>query len=170
MEFVARDVLRSRSILDAVRRVSVTDQCNGASFNIFDTGVRRMGNLETAPGGSVGQPKTAGAYSYTEIGADVYFHANSYKLLRANSTYQPSSEHREARAAEILKTMEVHSGKDLLYVLGDETDPVYPIYRGPKTLTTTLFDFSKGVVSVWALVNPRRNPQTMMFNFNFSEF
>jgi len=170
MNFVARDVLRSRSIQDAVRRVSVTDQCQGASFNIYDIGGRRMGNVETAPGGSVGQPKTAGAYSYTEIGADVFFHANRYKLLRANATYRPSSEHREARAAEILKTMEVLSGKDLLYVLGDQADQAYPIYGGPKTLTTTLFDFPKGVVSVWARVNPKSNPQTMMFNFNFSQF
>jgi len=146
VQFVARDVLDSTSVDDAIKRATGRGQASGQHFNIASRmEPHRQVSIETSPSrSSVLDPVPAG-----------FAHMNEYIRLNGTVPQGPdeSSIHRMAR----LRSLPVpKSNKDLIEAISDRTDSHFPIYRTPQTawddcgtLTTALFDIEHGLISIW---------------------
>jgi predicted choloylglycine hydrolase len=134
--FLARSLLEAHSLEDAIGRVTAPGRASGFSYTIGSIPERRMVHVEVAPQ----------AHHVRELHG-VYYHANHYRELDGVAQIiEASSRARVERADTILKKIPVREAADILTLLGDESDPVYPIYRtatppdGLATLCTALFD------------------------------
>ena len=134
--FIARSLLEAHSLEDAIVRVTVPERASGFSYTIGSIPERRMVHVEVAPQ----------AYHVREL-EGVYYHANHYRELEGvEQIVGASSRARVERADAILEETPVRGAADILAILGDEEDSMYPIYRtatppdGSATLCTALFD------------------------------
>ncbi|KAI5076774.1 hypothetical protein GOP47_0008839 [Adiantum capillus-veneris] len=137
--FISRDLLEATCLESACERIQVKELALGHSYNIFDVGLRRIVNVETA---------SKGRFSVKEIGAEPFFHANMYRHLEVPQVEDQSSIHRHARAAELPK----RTKEDFLSVLGDIEDQDYPLYmQGPllQTLCTVLVDIDARKLTIY---------------------
>ena len=85
--FIARDMLESQSIDDAIKRATVPHQCAGHNYQIVSLDAsRRIINVEVA---------SFGRYAVSELTANppsnVHFHVNQYQLLNISQRYSNSS-------------------------------------------------------------------------------
>ncbi|KAK8808492.1 hypothetical protein WA158_008393 [Blastocystis sp. Blastoise] len=125
--FIARYLLDSQSFEDALERITSTPHFVGHNYQIMNIKHKEAVDLEIAPFKRRG-------YFYPSPGHP-HFHANMFDLIHVQDTYDASSFYREKRAAQMMpaKTFE-----DALLILGDNSDPFFPIYQrgGNSTLHT----------------------------------
>lgn len=133
--FVARDLMNSETIEQALKTLSAVKIASGFSLNIASIHEdKKIYNVEIGPGiGNNNQLKIDGNYSHT----------NEYKRLNAPQLPDPSSFYRTQRIGEfpIPKTVD-----DARAILGDTMNKQYPIYRNGNppdadaTVITAIFD------------------------------
>ncbi|KAH7421538.1 hypothetical protein KP509_13G062900 [Ceratopteris richardii] len=138
--FVSRDLLESTCLEVALQCVQLKNLAVGHSYNIFDICSRKIVNVETA---------SRGRFSVKEIGATPFFHANMYRHLDISQVQDESSLHRHARAADLPK----FTKDEILSLLGDTEDELYPIYmQGPvlHTLCTIWVDVDARKLTIYS--------------------
>nr|GMC78804.1 Acyl-coenzyme A:6-aminopenicillanic-acid-acyltransferase [Ipomoea batatas] len=153
--FISRDLLGSKSIGDALTRISSSEASVGHSYNLVDTRTRRILNVETASRYRV---------SVLEVGETPFFHANMYLHLHVNQAHDENSLSRQKRAASLPKG----SKSDYLELLGDMHDKKYPIYMtGPllHTLCTAVIDVDERTLSI-IQGNPKKNAASYVFSMS----
>lgn len=170
--FISRDLCEATDIDDAIRRVSITNQATGHSYNLANVHEGRLVNVEVAPGTAEsdnGKPRyvVTPIQPNTTSSSSALFRANSYLFLDGiESCESPSSEHRLTRAGELPVADDSAS---IRRVLGDTEDVEYPIYRTASkaadddgyTLTTVLFTLRIGRPSSESIVELYlSNPKT----------
>eukprot|EP00930_Biecheleria_cincta_P038013 TRINITY_DN26114_c0_g1_i1.p1 TRINITY_DN26114_c0_g1~~TRINITY_DN26114_c0_g1_i1.p1 ORF type:complete len:534 (-),score=52.77 TRINITY_DN26114_c0_g1_i1:37-1638(-) len=154
--FVCRDVLSARSVEEAIRLATPKDLGLGQNFNVGSFHSKQIITIETAPGG---------VKDILQIHdhAAATFHANEYLRLRVPQEVDQitSSQHRKQAFERLTKQKPggLHSMEDLLWVLGDTSDPAYPIFRRndttqEDTLFTVAFDLNAQTVTTYR-GNPR---------------
>lgn len=162
--FISRSMMDSQDFDDAIRRATRDNQCSGHNLNIMDfSGKRRIYNVETAPGHT---------YGMQTIEAVPFFHANQYELLKRKETFGNSSTHRIARVAELPPPT---NAKDILHILGDQEDILYPIFHDTRshdrgelsdwTMATALFDVDRRLMTMYH-GNPRDGSVMYTYNVN----
>ena len=83
-----------------------------------------------------------------------FFHMNMYLVLMTNQSDDPSS---DARLAVLSKNYaQANTTHDVATMLGDTSNPNYPVYNGNgtfddpvQTLTTAVFDLMRGTVDIY---------------------
>lgn len=155
--FVARSLLESRSLDDAVQRVTVPGRASGFSYTIGSIPERRIVHVEVAPE----------AYHLREI-RNPYFHANHYRELDSvDQVVHASSRTRVERADALLQGAASLDAGDILSILGDRADEQYPIYRTATspdrlmTLCTALFDLDARQLRIYT-GHPTQNPDAVI--------
>eukprot|EP00759_Apiculatamorpha_spiralis_P049878 PhF_6_TR44503/c0_g1_i1/m.68545 len=162
----ARDLYRATSVEDAVNRLR---RCPSASaFNVnFGTTKKQSSSfisIEIDPMGTLGVhtlksfdsslPPTPSVGSYPP---HYYTHTNVYRLLMTKCVENLSSLHRD----KVLQSYPAPNASiDIRTMLGDTSDPMYPIYRTASgvdtalTLSTVVYDYVKSAVMIF-VGNPR---------------
>lgn len=152
VSFVCRDALEASTIEEAITRASPSNLACGQNLNVGSFITKQLFTVETAPGG-------LRDVKLIQQGSGAYFHANKYLRLNTPQFDAPlvSSEHRLAtfKATEPKPT----SLGEMLGILGDVSDPIYPIFRRndtthEDTLFTIAFDLNSRDVTVFR-GNPR---------------
>eukprot|EP01116_Phalansterium_solitarium_P005944 TRINITY_DN1826_c0_g1_i2.p1 TRINITY_DN1826_c0_g1~~TRINITY_DN1826_c0_g1_i2.p1 ORF type:complete len:389 (+),score=138.14 TRINITY_DN1826_c0_g1_i2:732-1898(+) len=146
--FLGRALYETQSLDEINHFLSTADRAYGFSWN---TGSTRDGawvaNIEMAAGLSLNMIHVAGNYS----------HENMYRRIQTPQATSVSSVH---RLAVIDRLPAVQTFTDVASVLGDTSDPQYPIYRNAtapddcSTCSTVLFDLVNRTVKVF-VTNPR---------------
>ncbi len=116
--FVARSLLEATSLDDAIKRATVPNRASGFHYNIGSSTERRIVSLETAPTIHAGQ----------EI-KGCYFHANHYQTLDIEQLIDGSSASRVQSCAAIMQNHTPATSTDILTLLGDTSNPEFPIHR-----------------------------------------
>ncbi|RME99018.1 MAG: hypothetical protein D6768_15990 [Chloroflexi bacterium] len=151
--FVARSLLESTSLDDAVQRATVPDQSSGFNYNIGDCAARQIINVETAPG----------AFATRQIRGG-FFHANHYQALpQVEQFVEPSSQARLDTWRANWHNSPPASAAGVLEILGNQSNQTLPIYRSgaaPDTLATfftALFDLDRRSLRIYT-AHPARHP------------
>jgi hypothetical protein len=149
--FLARGLLDAHTLTHAVQRVTVPGRASGFHYSIASLPERAIVGVEVSPD----------AYGVHEV-RGAYRHTNHYTHLEdVDQDIHPSSLCRLERAE--VRPVAVDR-EQVLAVLDDEQDPLYPIYRTASppdqacTLCTALFDLDRRVLSIY-LDHPRRWPE-----------
>ncbi|CAM8949173.1 unnamed protein product [Rhodiola kirilowii] len=153
--FISRDLLEGTSINDALHRISSAGVSVGHCYNLIDIKSRRILNVELA---------SRNRFSVIEIGASPFFHANMYLHLKVQQVQDENSICRQERAALLQKT----SKAEILSLLGDVTDPKYPIYMsGPllHTLCTAVVNLDEKTLSI-IVGNPSKTQASLVFSMS----
>lgn len=178
--YVSRQLLTARSLEHAVAIASQPHSC-GHNYQLMavasGTSAGAGGTvLGTTTSASASIPRIANVevsqamYSVRRIDHVPFYHANSYRTLRVPDQIESNSTiHRERRVAELPIPK---SKQDLLNVLGDQEDELYPIFhdvgsheRGELsdwTLASVFFDVGRGEVEVFR-GNPKRGEVVRRF-------
>lgn len=155
--FLNRSLLTMTSIDSAVRIIKNTGYgcAYGFCANIADVrNPGRMWSLEVGPG------KTESNYNLHKIPQVLderkdchYFHFNSYKHLAVDDSKKTTSSSRRHMKAQTYPPPRMLT--DAMSILGDSTDPEYPIYRTPRptdlgeTVATVVFDIDNRKMTVY---------------------
>ncbi|XP_027081575.1 uncharacterized protein LOC113781580 isoform X1 [Coffea eugenioides] len=153
--FISRDLLEAESMDDALTRIRSSEVSVGHSYNLIDTGTRRILNVETASRTRV---------SVLEVGETPFFHANMYLHLQVHQVQDENSLTRQKSAALLPKSSKI----DFLSLLGDTSDKTYPIYMtGPVlyTLCTVLIDLDDNTLSITE-GNPKQREPSYVFSMS----
>jgi hypothetical protein len=133
--FIARSLLESRSLPEAVAAVHPPDRAYGFNYTIGSLRERRIVNVEVAPDD----------FAVTDIRGP-YFHANHYvEMGNVDQEIAESSRKRYERGTRFIRTDRVKEREDILRVLRDGAGRL-PILRDGSppdpfvTLVTALFD------------------------------
>jgi hypothetical protein len=155
--FIARSLLESRSLDDAIERVTVAGRASGFSYTIGSIPERRIVHVEVAPE----------VHRLRQIRRP-YFHANHYlELDSVDQVIHPSSRARVERADALLRRVASPDAGDILSILGDRADEQYPIYRTATppdrlmTLCTALFDLDARRLQIHT-DHPTQNPDAVI--------
>jgi hypothetical protein len=126
--FVSRKALASPTTGSVIELLERTRVACGFSLNLGSTAEHhRLWNIETAAGDDFSVLEVSKHLSAADPSVPDYsFHMNEFLRLEAAQTPDPSSAHRLARAEAMAAPTDVAS---VLDILGDTTDPSYPIYR-----------------------------------------
>jgi len=171
VNFLARDVLNSQSLNDAISRACVAEVATGQNFNLgsIHDGSRQL-LIETSPlGCNVREVRP----SLERVHPTVAFHCNLYesdwlKGIDGGAPAQPSSAHRMARLRSLPPADSI---KELQNVLSDAHDPLWPVHRNAKppdtcsTLNTVIFDAAHASVAVWGPIASAEEPAMKLFNW-----
>lgn len=161
--FISRMMLEARTLEEFLAVITKPGQSCGHAYNIVDRHTGRIMTVEVGPN-SANQIK-----ELDTSGNDWYFHANSYKMLDIPQRHDNSSIHRMAVADTY---QQPKSQNDMLFLLGDTTDPQWPIYRTGDsdvfTLCTVLFDIQTQQMYVLH-GNPRRHDVAVYFSMTTLE-
>ncbi|KAH3761598.1 Peptidase C [Pelomyxa schiedti] len=148
--FITRDVLNSISLDDAILRATPDNVALGYSINIADLMGNKMVNIEVHSSGS----------DMVEVKDNTYLErVNQYVRMSVNQKPGNSTLHRAATLDAYGSPLNVDS---LLGLLGDTSDPDYPIFRNGNapdtlfTISTVTFDFKSRAISVYH-ANPALN-------------
>lgn len=144
--FLARSLLDADSIDDAIIRVTPEGRASGFSYTIGSTIERRIVQVEVTPR----------SYHVYEIrGAN--FHANHILNMEdVAQTIKPSSESRVRRARELIEQTTPASAREVLKILGDQSNQTYPVYRTAtapddlETFCTALFDLDARQLRIYS--------------------
>lgn len=165
-QLTARAAYGAKSLDHAFSILSNSGTANGYNLNIGVPKDNRIVNIEQDPLGGFGAheiPSALNLPKYTLPNAHIqpfyFYHANMYRFLWTPCVWDPSSSH---RLAVLDKYPAPTKTDDIRQMLGDTSDPQYPIYRtganGPDspyaTLTTVIYDFVSMTASVYDS-NPR---------------
>jgi predicted choloylglycine hydrolase len=142
--FIARALLESRSLPEAVAAVHPTDRAYGFNYTIGALRERRIVNVEVAPDD----------VAVTDIQGP-YFHANHYvELGTVDQEIADSSRKRYERGTRHILEGRVKGREDILNVLRD-VEGRLPILRDGSppdpfvTLVTALFDFEGRILTIY---------------------
>lgn len=146
--FIARSLLESKSIDEAVQKCLIDSRASGFACAIGSIKERRVIVLELGPDN----------HYLREVNGP-YFHANHYLDMGIEQTISKSSERRVLAA----KKHNVRDKRSLLESLSDTSDADFPIYQTAKgnsrivTLCTALFDLDKKELVIYHS-NPKNEP------------
>ena len=142
--FIARSLLESKSIDEAVKKCLIDGRASGFACAIGSTKERRIVVVELGPD----------SHHLREVDGP-YFHANHYLDMNLKQRISKSSEKRVLAA----KKHNVRDKRSLLESLSDTSDVEYPIYQTGKisTLCTALFDLDKKELAIYHS-NPKNKP------------
>ncbi|KAL6174787.1 hypothetical protein ACLB2K_051433 [Fragaria x ananassa] len=157
--FISRDLLEAKSIDDALCRIESAKVSAGHSYNLIETRTRRIINVETASKNRV---------SVYVVGETPFFHANMYLHLQVNQVHDENSLTRQRKATTLPKG----SKEDVLSLLGDTDEPIYPIYMtGPTlyTLCTAVIDLDEQTLSILE-GNPKKGEISHIFSTRHKDF
>jgi len=154
--FVSRDVVRSKSTDEAIKRINIPNRAYGFSMNFGSSITQQVFNVEMS----------ANETDVLQIGGVewLYAHVNMYRRLQVPQTFDPSSQHRLDRINELYP---VYNSTGLLDILGDTFDKEYPIYRNStppdccSTLSSVLFDLVESTAWVY-ITNPKFTAQPLL--------
>ena len=142
--FIARSLLESRSLSEAIAAVHPPDRAYGFNYTIGSLRERRIVNVEVAPDD----------VAVTDIRGP-YFHANHYvELGNVEQEIADSSRERYERGARYIREHRVKEGEDILNVLRD-VEGRLPILRDGSppdpfvTLVTALFDLEGRKLTIY---------------------
>lgn len=162
--FVNRYILESSSVEDALERLTLLkkDLALGFATTLADARSTRVVNVEMGPD----------VMSIVDVGeGESLLHCNMYShndTVHVFNNFAQTSTNRLARAQELREPMTL---RDIVDVLGDTKDPVFPIYRNGKkpdflsTAATVLFDVAKARVEIYG-GNPKFTYPTAVFSFD----
>jgi hypothetical protein len=165
-QIAARATYGATSINDAVRILRYSNSANSFNLNIASTVTQEITTVEVDPMGVLGVhdvrqlEATPAPSHFPGIVRSPYwfYHTNMYVTLRTPCVNDPSSDHRMETLAKYLVP---NSSLDVGTMLGDTSDPLYPIYRDGNapdtnvvTLTTVIYDLLTKQAAVFAS-NPR---------------
>ena len=169
-----RALLAQRSIGDAIRLAMDTPGCGAGNVNLGEFLTGRQASFEyDALNNTVGVRAIHSRRPQAQLPglrrqSPWYAHTNTYLVLQTPGWVGESSLHR-------LKTLhsypQPNSTADIRRMLGDTSDPVYPVYRkGSKvdhgvTCTTTLFDLPRRSIAVYD-ANPRTAEPVYVFTWS----
>ncbi|KAL6177353.1 hypothetical protein ACLB2K_048879 [Fragaria x ananassa] len=159
LNFISRDLLEAESIDDALCRIESAKVSAGHSYNLIETRTRRIINVETASKNRV---------SVYVVGETPFFHANMYLHLQVNQVHDENSLTRQKKATTLPKG----SKEDVLSLLGDTDEPIYPIYMtGPTlyTLCTAVIDLDEQTLSILE-GNPKKGEISHIFSMPSEDF
>jgi hypothetical protein len=173
--FVNRAACDSSSLEELLAASTIPGQSLGFSLNVLDREQQRLVNLEVYEDQSnawelpKGQLSGSSRYDTAEaVGAALGAngtHFNMYKHLSPlPAQSDPSSIARQSAADRLPPP---RNAADIARVLGDTSDPVYPIYK-PDTLVTSIVDAQTGNITLWAATNP--NSSEPVYQWNLSTF
>jgi len=177
VNFLARDVLNSRSLDDAINRSCVKGLASGQHLNIGSVHEKdRQLLIETSPFGC--NVQTLVPPTSSDERASVAFHTNRYESADFkgidNGGDGESSNHRMTRMSTMENATSLQSLQD---ILSDTVDAEYPIHRNGAlpdccvTLNTVLFDVADEKVLVWGPTLPSRSNASLVLNWsNFESF
>jgi len=151
--FIARDLLNSTDLEDAIFRGTRYSPMSGISINLGSINTMEIVNIEIAPFQNA---------SVTRSKKGVLPHFNQYIYLNVSQLPDQSSVHRMER----YETLKPKTYKEIINFLGDTTDSQYPVYRTGNadqtwTLATMVIDFRTVFVF-------DGNPKTSIPVFTFS--
>ena len=164
--FMARDLLEMTTIENGIERITRNGIAAGHNYQLFDLKEQRVWNVEVA---------SFGLYSVREFHSNelAYFHANTYQTLNIPQNDNNSSSHRDARAKVMLKEHPITQPKDMLNIIGDQSDVGWPIYhdnlsheRGEHadwTLCTIFVNPTEQTISIYT-ENPKMNAPIEVVN------
>jgi hypothetical protein len=134
------------------------DWAASASLNVVDLNQQRMSNIEIYED----------SFSRYDAVAN-YSHFNMFKHLAIGENADQgddSTRHRQARVNEIAIP---HTVQDIVSILGDTEDTLYPIYRD-ITLSTLVLNGENSQLDVWIDKNPSVPTSRPHFSFNLRTF
>jgi len=168
--FINRDVLAATSVDDAINRLknAAKDSALGFAMSIGRVGSHVMYHAEMAPY-VPGSTEEGGHVDIIEIKpGESFLHSNAYEhefFKNINQTISNSTQHRLARARQ----MTAPTTPELaISILGDETTPVYPIYRYGippdelATISTAVLNLDNATVTIWGGNPTRFDPVVVM--------
>ncbi len=134
--FLARSLLDAGTLEVAVRNITAPDRASGFNYNIGSLSDRKIFSVEVSPE----------QHHVHEVQGS-YTHTNHYiQLIDEQQEITPSSQKRLAHSRALSQTAQKLDATYVLSVLGNETDPDYPIHRDASppddsaTLCSALFD------------------------------
>lgn len=189
----ARNAYGARSVNDVVERIRTTGSANSYNLNVGqistivpEGGSSRFINIEVDPMGVIGVHEVPAEANRTTTSngsqkdaklrrqgsefpapPSYYYHVNMYRFLSTPCYNDTSSVHRMSTLTSKYPSPP-KSAKDVAWMLGDTSDPLYPIYRNGVspdtnivTLTTVVFDYDKQMANIFSN-NPRLNDPLMV--------
>lgn len=162
--FVNRYILESASVEDALARLESVkkDLALGFATTISKARSTKVVNVEMGPNVmSVVEVRKGKSL----IHCNMYSHEDTVNVF---NNFAQTSTNRLARAQELNEPM---TSDDVINILGDTNDPVFPIYRNgnkPDFLSTAasvVFDIEKARVMIYG-GNPKFTLPTAVFNFD----
>jgi hypothetical protein len=132
---LARSLLESTSLEDAIARVTVPGRASGFSYSIGSIHEPRIVHVEVAPQ----------THHVQEV-EGYYLHTNHYRMLDIAQVAGASSRARLERATQLVQRVPLRDARGVLSLLGDWENEQYPIYGTATaadksaTLCTGLFD------------------------------
>jgi hypothetical protein len=164
-QLTTRAVYGSKTVAEVISSLSTSTPALGYNFNVAYPEDNRFLNIEVDPLGTLGVHEVPSLYKTPKYKLPkesylpyFYYHTNMYRVLSSPCESDPSSIH---RMAVLAKYSAPNSTDDIQRMLGDTSDPLYPIYRdgtGPDspyvTLTTVVYDFVANVANIFD-GNPR---------------
>ena len=143
--FLARSLLDAGSLEEAVRNITVPDRASGFNYNIGSLSDRKILSVEVSPE----------QHHVSEV-QGCYTHTNHYiHLADQQQEITPSSQKRLASSRAFGQTASKADSAFVLSVLGNQTDPDYPIYRDASppddnaTLCSALYDIDQHSLKIF---------------------
>jgi hypothetical protein len=134
--FLARSLLDTRSLDEAIENITGPDRASGFNYNIGSLSERRVVSVEVAPQ----------RHHIREI-QGFYAHTNHYfELTEQRQEISASSRQRLERSLALGRTTPPGEAGQVLALLGNQSDRDYPIYRdatlpdADATLCSALYD------------------------------
>lgn len=165
--FVNRYVLEATSVEDALARLESVKKelALGFATTVSQARTTRVVNVEMGPNVmSVVEVRKGSSL----IHCNMYSHDDTVNVF---NNFAQTSTNRLARAQELNEPM---TPRDVINILGDTMDPVFPIYRNGKkpdflsTAASVIFDIEKARVEIYG-GNPKFTRPTAVFNFDKME-
>jgi hypothetical protein len=167
----ARAAYGAKSIDELVDIVRFSSSANSYNLNVASTRNGRVVNVEVDPMGLVGVHDVA-AMQHDDAPVGMvrppywFFHTNMYRTITTACVTDASSVHRMSTLA---KYHVPNATVDVRQMLGDTSDPLYPIYRDGKspdtdvvTLTTVVYDLAMMRATIFD-TNPRGDEPLFTF-------
>eukprot|EP01084_Bolivina_argentea_P042422 78211_1 len=153
--FICRDVLNSKSIQEAINKITVGITAVGESFNIGNYENNQIVNVELS----------LDKYSVKYVNHSQYdYHFNKYLRINISQYPSPSSDARMNRTVQIIDNNdggELQNLNEITSILGDTQNQQYPIWRAPysdrniATLVTVTYDLQNRIAKWYEQCNPK---------------
>ena len=156
--FLARSLLDAGTLEEAVRNITVPDRASGFNYNIGSLSDRKIISVEVSPE----------RHHIHEVNG-TYTHTNHYlqPIDEQQQEITPSSLRRLSQSRAFGQTASKADAAFVLSVLGDQTDPVYPIHRDASppddnaTLCSALYDLDQRSLKIFT-DHPVRQPDSYL--------
>ncbi|MDJ0818888.1 MAG: C45 family autoproteolytic acyltransferase/hydrolase [Desulfobacterales bacterium] len=155
--FLARSLLEAGTLEEAVRNITAPDRASGFNYNIGSLSDRKILSVEVSPE----------RHHIHEV-RGCYTHTNHYiQLTDQKQEITQSSQKRLTHSRALGQTAPKLDAAIVLSVLGDRTDPDYPIHRDASppddnaTLCSALFDLDQCSLKIYP-DHPLQQPDSFL--------